>query len=165
MQKVSLPLLRRMLSYDPATGILRWLIAPARRVKVGDEAGHLDVSGYRRVKFSGLRLPAHRVAWALFYGTWPRLPIDHANGISHDNRIANLRLAPPGKNRANSVTKSKHGTKGLDRRRSGRWRVRIWRDGANRPVGLFDTKEEAMAAFAAAHRARHGEFSFTAGHR
>src|SRR6187397_1541606 len=99
----SISYLRSVLSYNPETGIISWRVSPARRVKVGDEAGHLGSSGYRRIRIGGRhRISVHRLAWALFHGKWPKL-LDHANGIKDDNRIANLRLATYGQNRANSV--------------------------------------------------------------
>jgi len=47
-------------------------------------------SGYVCYKMS-----AHRVAWFLHYGKWPKGFIDHINGNRHDNRIDNLRDINP----------------------------------------------------------------------
>ena len=89
------------------------------------------------------------------------MALDHANGDGGDNRIVNLRLATPGQNKANSVAQSKYGVKGIFRERNGRWGAQIWRDGALRRLGVFDTKTEAADTFAIEHRKLHGEFSFT----
>jgi len=157
--------LRELLSYDPSTGLIRWRVAPARRNKVGDEAGTLNVAGYRRIRVGDTRPLSHHVAWALHYGEWPALEIDHINGIRDDNRIANLRLATCGQNRVNSVSANRHGVKGVFLGRDGRWGARIVYRGEARWLGTFATRDAAAAAFALAHDELHGEFSFTGGER
>jgi len=157
--------LRELLSYDPSTGRICWRVSPARRVAVGEEAGTLNVAGYRRIRVGDTRPLSHHVAWALHYGEWPALEIDHINGIRDDNRIANLRLATCGQNRVNSVSANRHGVKGVFLGRDGRWGARIVYRGEARWLGTFATRDDAAAAFALAHRELHGEFSFTGGER
>ena len=83
----------QVVSYNPDTGVLSW-------VKNGRDAGGID-HGYLRIKVCGYRTYAHRVAWAIHNGYWPKNVIDHINGDTTDNRIANLRDVPRKQNSRN----------------------------------------------------------------
>lgn len=63
--------------YDHVRGELRYKVDRNTLVRAGDTAGHTDYSGYTRVWFCGTQYMAHRVAWALYYGKWPKYTIDH----------------------------------------------------------------------------------------
>lgn len=152
--------LREVLSYDPETGEFFWLVG-IKGVCAGDRAGGLSRSrGYWRIQLDGQRHTAHRLAWLYMTGEWPRDQIDHINGIRTDNRFANLREATNAQNGANSSkrenTTSKY--KGVDRRGK-RWRAQIRSGGKKYCLGMFDTPEEAYAAYCAAARKFHGEFA------
>jgi hypothetical protein len=96
--------LRQVLSYDPETGALTWLVDPKNQRRAGSVAGSQDEQGYVQVHLSGRRLKAHRVAWCLHHGTDPGpLLVDHINRDRSDNRICNLRLVDAKGNRANSA--------------------------------------------------------------
>lgn len=102
--------LRRLLSYDPETGVLTWLTrtpdmfagaTEAARRKTcacwnGQYAGKpaligIDGFGYYQGPVMGRYVKAHRVAWALHYGEWPKQKVNHRDGDHRNNRIANLR--------------------------------------------------------------------------
>ena len=53
--------------------------------------GSLDKDGYLILKIKGKQFKAHRIAWLLCYGDFPKLEIDHINRNKLDNRIENLR--------------------------------------------------------------------------
>jgi hypothetical protein len=79
--------IEEMLAYDPESGELRWRKTTANRIyKAGDIAGSV-VHGYLRVTLRGRHYQAHRVAWLLHHGDWPKNYIDHLNGDPLDNRI------------------------------------------------------------------------------
>ncbi len=95
--------LRQVLSYDPETGALTWLVDPGNQLSAGAPAGCQNGKGYVQVQLSGRRLKAHRLAWYLHHGTDPGpLQVDHINRDRSDNRICNLRLVDAKGNRANS---------------------------------------------------------------
>lgn len=84
--------LAAFIDYDPVEGLLTWCAAVGtRRDLVGVEVGSLRPDGYRHFGFRGRQFLSHRVAWALFYGTWPDDLIDHEGRCRANNRIANLR--------------------------------------------------------------------------
>ena len=59
--------------------------------KDGKVRGWAKGRGYRRVMYMGKEVLAHRLAWFLKTGDWPKDKIDHINGIKGDNRWTNLR--------------------------------------------------------------------------
>lgn len=86
--------------------------------------------------------------------------VDHVNRDSLDNRRVNLRICTRSQNNANSVSRNKHGLKGVCfHKPSGRWNARIKLDRITRSLGYFNTKEEAGAAYATAAKILFGEFA------
>ena len=53
--------------------------------------GSFDKDGYLIIKIKGRQFKAHRLAWFLVYGEFPKSELDHINRIRSDNRIENLR--------------------------------------------------------------------------
>jgi hypothetical protein len=153
--------LRKWLSYDADTGVLRWRLRPSSHVASGSAAGCLASKGYRIVRLGRKNFLAHRVAWALHYGEWPVGDLDHANMDKDDNRIANLRPASRPQNNANSPSRSSRGLpKGCYKLKGReRWYSQIKIDGETKRLGYFTTAAEAATAFEQAHRVIHGEFS------
>lgn len=87
--------------YDHVRGELRYKVDRKGGTYKGDIAGHTEKSGYTRVWFCGTQYMVHRIAWALYYGEWPKHTIDHKNKIRSDNRITNLRDVPQHVNNQN----------------------------------------------------------------
>jgi len=83
--KVDIELIKLRFSYDPCTGIIRH----KRNGKVAFST--IQNTGHMHGAFMDKFYKAHRVAWVIYYGTYPKNDIDHINGIRHDNRIENLR--------------------------------------------------------------------------
>lgn len=156
---------RERLNYDPETGIVSWRsLHPManKKFKVGDPAGYWTGYAPKRltIEIDGKPIHAHRIAWALHYGEWPALLVDHKDGDPSNNRIANLRLATQLQNAKNRKVQSTSGTgiKGVERAGSN-WRARITHDRRRIELGCFKTIEEARAAYNAAAIKYHGEFA------
>lgn len=148
------------LRYDPLSGALYWRVCAARRVVVGEEAGCVNRFGYRVVRLDNRLYRAHRLAWLLSYGEWPQGDLDHVNGLRDDNRLRNLRevgRAGNAQNIRNARPQSKTGVLGVSvHRGTGRYRAAISYPGTpSKHLGLFDTVEEASAAYLAAKRVLH----------
>lgn len=159
--RVSIEYLRRNLSYCPQTGIIKWAARGFCR-KFGQEAGHKDQRGYRRIFLCGRNYKAHIVAWALHYGEWPDMWLDHINCVRDDNRLSNLRLVTPLQNIANRRAK-RGGTsslKGVSWNKQRRmWQSSIGVNGNTVYLGYFDTEQAAHEAYWNAARATFGEFA------
>ncbi len=90
--------------------------------------------------------------------------VDHIDGDALNNRRANLRVCTPGQNKSNlpRPTTNTSGVKGVVAYRSpGMWRAQIQVEKRVIHLGIFSSKVEAAAAYAAASRKYHGEFGRT----
>jgi hypothetical protein len=83
--------------YDPETGELYWKIRPGkendgfnRRWANQPAFTAVNKHGYRHGLLFRKPFLAHRVIWAMVYGSYPRGQIRHLNGNKSDNRISNL---------------------------------------------------------------------------
>lgn len=149
--------LQEALIFSAETGKLYWRSNGAEAFTAVGNHGYLTGS-YR----GSARLLAHRVAWAIFTGEWPRDHIDHVNGIKTDNRLDNLRQATRSENMRNMRLRKNNssGFKGVHwHRQSKKWRASIWVDGTSQGLGLFDTPEDAHAAYCEAARIHFGDFA------
>lgn len=90
--RFSVEKLREMLDYSAETGEFRWKISPAPSVRAGDRAGYVGPGGGEYVMIDYKPYGAARLAWMHHYGASPMGMIRHTNGISTDNRIANLKI-------------------------------------------------------------------------
>lgn len=158
---LTLARLKELLNYDPETGEFRWKVSK-RGIKAGALAGYMGPKGYRVIMINKRNYAAHRLAWLLSHGKWPRREIDHANVIKSDNRLANLREATHAQNSRNSLVRknNRSGFKGVDFSRN-QWRASIMIDGTARHLGRFPTAEEAHLAYREAARRWHGQFART----
>lgn len=143
--------IRELLSYDQSSGVFTWNPVAA---------GHKHVkSGYIGITIDGVEFKAHRLAWLLAFGEWPKGVIDHINGNRSDNRISNLRDATfktnaENRRRARAGSASKlMGAQWHEQR--GKWQASITSNGKRFHLGLFETQEEAHEAYISAKRKKH----------
>jgi hypothetical protein len=150
--------IRAALRYEPDTGRFFWITPPNKTLAKGGEAGWPDSQGYRRIRYKGRGLRAHRLAWLMTYGEWPG-HLDHINRNRADNRIANLRECSLAENRQNAGLRSDNKTGYCGVRfdaKTGAYSASIGVGGKNRNLGkAFPTAEEAASAYAEAKRQLH----------
>jgi hypothetical protein len=153
--------LRLLFKYESDTGLIYW-IAKGKGMIKKKAAGTKLHSGYLGICIGSKRWQAHRIAWALHYGNWPKDQIDHINGIKTDNRIINLRNASNSQNGKNlGLSKAnKTGVKGVSfEKYTDRWKASIRVNGKSISIGRFDTIKDATKARRDAENKYFGEWN------
>ena len=155
--------LKDALDYNADTGVFTWKIKRRGSRGIGSVAGSPHGSGYVSISYQRKPYLAHRLAVAFATGEWPDGQVDHANGVRADNRISNLRVTDSiTLHRANSSGNARNqtGFKGVGvHKATGRYQARIGFEGKSLFLGLFDTPQEAAAAYAGAAVALFGSFA------
>lgn len=139
--------LHAALRYDPETG---------KFTRDGKPTGSVSTLGYEVIGLHGQRYMAHVLAWIYVHGIRPEV-VDHKNLQRADNRIANLRSATRGLNRANSKPNEGKTTKGV--RKDPRCHNRFAAVLCGKHIGMFGSEQEAYAAYLDAAKQRFGEFA------
>lgn len=138
--------LKKVLDYDPNTGIFRWKIKNTRTY-IGMVAGFKNDNGYISIGVKRKWRGAHRLAWLYVHGYMPESDIDHINRDRTDNRISNLREASRSCNVRNSDVSitNKSGIKGVFwNKRLESWQVYIGIHGEIHYLGVHKDKIEAV---------------------
>ena len=138
--------LKRLLHYDPKTGVFTWKLKKGSRGVAGKIAGYIKATGYVSIKIDGRAYLAHRLAWLYVYGYLPR-EVDHISRIESQNMICNLREATHAENSRNSRI-SRNNTSGyVGVIKSGnRYMAKIKHNYESIHIGVYDTLEEAVEA-------------------
>ena len=166
-------LLRDLISYDPATGLLTWKARkpahfthcrrdPAWVCRIWN-ARYADrpafgrrEHGYIAGRVFGVHVYAHQVAFAIMTGQWPERQIDHINGRRSDNRWRNLRLVDAVQNARNAAISPSNssGVIGVSwNSEKRRWWAYIHTDkGRRKLLGSYQLKDDAVAARRAAEK-------------
>jgi hypothetical protein len=166
--------LKRVLHYDPDTGVFTWLIRPddgtqgtkAFNTKfAGKRAGTLcKTHGYRHISTStvdGLIHREHRLAFLYMTGAWPSPDPDHKNGDKSDNSWNNLREATLSQNQMNTKVRvdNASGRKGVSFcNRTNKWVAQLIAGKTHYWLGRHSTIQDAIAARLAAEIKYHGEY-------
>jgi len=149
-----------LVSYDAETGVFTNKVTRNPRAKVGAVAGYVNTLGYVVVQLLGRKYHAHRLAWLYTHGVWPANQIDHINRNPTDNKLCNLRDVTREINTQNAGLRvdSPYGMRGVTKHRcSNKYRARIQANKKAVLLGLFDTVQEAAAAYAAAAAKLHAK--------
>jgi hypothetical protein len=140
--------LKSLLRYDPDTGLIYWIAKGGGMIKK-KAAGTLLYSGYLGISIGPKRWQAHRIAWALHHGDWPKDQVDHINGVKTDNRICNLREATNAQNGKN-LGLSKANTSGFKGvcfcKQTNKWRSTIKVNFKQIDLGRFESIDQAALA-------------------
>lgn len=147
--QLDIDIFKKYLQYNSYTGFLMWIKNPSiQHPFTGKVAGGLNSRGYIEIGFKGRIYKAHRLAWLLYYGDWPKNQIDHINGTKHDNRIENLREVSSRQNCQNRDLHRKGRLFGCHfNKQRNKWQARIKINGKTKHLGLFNTEQEAHEAY------------------
>jgi len=162
MSKISHEQLLSLLSYDEVTGDFRWKVKSNRNSDIGGAgrlAGCINNQGYRVITIKQRQYQSARLAWFYVNRQWPD-QVDHKNCNRCDDRISNLRDASHRQNNYNRRVspKNKSGYKGV-RKKWNKWEANIWLNKRSVYLGVFDSPEEAAAAYGSAAKQHFGEFA------
>ena len=146
--------LKKVLKYDPETGIFTWRkenCSPLCRFKEGFVAGGLDKYGYIVIRINNKGYRSHRLAFLYMNGELPEDSVDHINGVKNDNRWANLRECTYSENNQNQRNPKNSNTSGYLgvywHKRDRKWRASIRHLGKNLHIGNFDDPLDAHKAY------------------
>lgn len=154
-----------LLSYDPETGIFRWIVSRSSRALAEDVAGSLSKEGYIRITIDSHRFMAHSLAWLYMTGEYIARGIDHQDTIRSNNKWDNLRKATRSQNNMNSNVRSDNitGIKGCrfkaSRASPKKYYATITLEGKQKYLGYFLTAQEAADAYRDAAIKHFGEFA------
>lgn len=134
--------IRNNLKYDPISGNIYWKRSYPN-IRKNNVAG--CINKHRNaivIRLNDKLYFAHRIAWFLYYGKFPKDQLDHINHDGTDNRISNLREATTKQNHQNRKNaKGYYFDKGHQK-----WRAEIKINYKRIYIGLYNTEEEAKQA-------------------
>ena len=158
----------RIFRVDMESGRLWWAIRPKCHAQLfGQEAGgprrsHSGKS-YWIVRAGGKAWKRAHLVYCVMHGRFPSPCVDHINGDSLDDRIANLREATITENAWNHKKRRRPSASGLPMglrvTRYGRFVARIGYRGKQIQIGVFATQAEAHAAYLAKRMELYGQFA------
>lgn len=147
---ISAKILRKLLDYNPKTGVFTNRVARGSRAHAGGIAGSLCSKGYLQIHLEGRYYRAHRLAWLWMTGRWPANEIDHRDTVKTNNRWKNLRNATRSQNAANAKLSCTNvsGQKGVTwHAQCQKWQAQINAKGRYIYLGIFETYKAACAAY------------------
>jgi len=133
----------------------------SRGRKVGDAAGSINGTGYRRVGIDGRYYTEHALVFLMHHGYVPS-EIDHINGDRADNRIENLRAVTRSQNQYNKrPQRNASGYRGVSwHKKSGKWCVRIGINDKVKSMGYYDDIELADLVAQEARSKFYGQYAY-----
>ena len=149
--------LKRLVTYDPSTGLFTRLRTnkPADVVK--------DSRGYKQVFVDGKYVYSHRLAFLYMTGELPCNDVDHINLDKTDNRWSKLREATRSQNLANRKSPNRKLPRGVSLFKGKYYRARAKVNGKEIHGGYFDTAEEAASKAKSIREEAFGEYNFKEG--
>lgn len=163
MADITLARVKELVEYDPATGAFTMLTPPDasdffKYRWAGRKLGTWNDKGYFLLRLDGRYWRAHRIAWLIMTGRMPTLEIDHIDGNRGNNRFSNLREVSHRENAQNLKinTRNTSGYLGVSFfKKTKQWEATIMVDQVSFKLGIFNTAEDASAAYLEAKKRLH----------
>lgn len=146
---------RQFLDYDPSTGVFTRKKNTGKKFKTGTVTGHAMTNGYILITLFYKQYLAHRLAWLIMTGEWPKHQIDHIDRDRSNNKWSNLREATNKQNSENHSIRSDNtsGKTGVYFcKTKKKWKVCICHHGKSHSFGYHKNLEDAIAVRVAAER-------------
>lgn len=142
------------LSYDPDTGIFKWINA-RRGTRAGSTAGSKMPVGYIQIRINQISHYAHRLAIFYVTGEMPPDVVDHRDGDKRNNRYLNLRCVTQCENQQNRKAPNKRAAGRSSKYLGVSWKVSHKKWGAHiklprgklKFLGYYETEESAHQAY------------------
>ena len=152
-------LIEDRITYNPDTGLFKWLDTEGSGVFKKDWFAGTEDNGYLKIRINQKGYRAHRLAWYLMTGDWPKHQIDHIDGNRANNKFSNLRDVTCSVNMQNMKKPSSSNNSGFlgvhfDSARQ-KYTSRLTINGKKLFLGRFDSAEEAYDVYLAAKRKLH----------
>ncbi len=155
--------LKEILDYNELTGDFTWKKSISDKTKLNSVAGSKKYWKQRPlrivIRINKKDYQAHRLAWFYVNGQFPELHIDHIDGNPFNNSINNLRQCTPAlnnQNRHESQTNSTTKILGVTwHKKAKKWASYLSLNRKTHYLGLFETTDEAHAAYLKAKRDLH----------
>lgn len=154
---------RELVRYVPETGEFYYVERRSNRCHKDGRAGSFGQRGIVQIRIKGENYLAHRLAFLLMTGEWPKQVVDHIDGNPSNNRWSNLRDVSQQVNTYNLRRTHRH--KRHSRLLGAHWceQGKLWKssitvNGKAQHLGVFATAEEASAAYLDAKRRLHPGF-------
>jgi hypothetical protein len=147
--------------FEYRDGELYWIVSLAHKIKIGDMAGSINNTGYRRVGVNNKDYLNHRLIFLMFHGYLPQY-IDHIDGNLLNNRIENLRSATKSENSQNTRKRidNSSGVKNVTwLKRDKKWRVELNVNGNRKNFGHYYDIEVAKFIAETMRYKYHGAFA------
>jgi hypothetical protein len=165
-------LLHQLFVIDFARGLMSWRANRTAAARKGsNDAGCVTTTAfnksYCKVAIDGKRYGRGHLIYFAYHGVWPRPLLDHINGDSLDDRVANLRAATRDEN-ARNVKHRPRRVGGIDLpmgvflyqgRKGNRFGARVRVAKRVLQLGTFPTVEEANQAYWNKRREIFGDFA------
>jgi len=139
--------LKKLLYYDPETGVWTRLISLSPNTKVGEKLYCSEKSDYLHIQIDGKIYKSSRLAFFYMTGSFPINDIDHKNRNTKDDKWCNLREATTSQNCMNRGLRKDNssGVTGVSWvEKSQKWRVRVTLNGKSFHLGCYEKFSEAV---------------------
>lgn len=125
-------------------------------IRVG-EPNSSDTKDHLRVKFNKRNYLVHHIVWFLYYGTWPKVQIDHRDRNKQNNLPSNLRETNDSIQISNRDRPNKLPTGVVKHRSKKKYQAQIKYEGKYKYLGVFDTPEEAHERYKKEYKLIYGK--------
>jgi len=130
--------------FEYKDGMLFWKMSPHQKIKVGERAGSIGGTGYRKIQLFKKTYKEHRLVWLWHYPLNDDEILDHIDRDKTNNKIENLRVLSQSENNRNSE-RCNNSITGIQKFHN-KWKAFYWHNRKNHYLGHFETLEDAQEA-------------------